>query len=45
MIMSDGPIPYCKKTCNREVTVNEILHDVDCGFCDLPYIYLGEAVQ
>ena len=45
MIMSDGYIPYCKKSCNREVTVNEIINSTECNFCDLPYIYLGDAAE
>lgn len=43
--MTDGYIRFCKETCNREVTVSEILHNIDCGFCDVPYIYLGEAAE
>lgn len=30
----------CKIQCNKEMTEEDVLDDVDCGFCDLPYIIL-----
>ena len=30
----------CKENCNRNVTVNDIIQDIDCNFCDVPYIFL-----
>ena len=35
-------VEFCERNCNRKVTVKEIINDIDCNFCDVPYIYLGE---
>ena len=42
MLDSEGYIRVCKKDCNRKVTPCEVVRDVDCGFCDIPYIILEE---
>lgn len=31
------PLRFCKEECNKEVTLEDILNDKDCGFCDVPY--------
>ena len=34
-------IAFCKKNCNRDVTLDDILTDTKyCNFCDVPYIYI-----
>lgn len=31
----------CNISCNRNVTIHEILNDMEkCNFCDIPYVYL-----
>lgn len=30
----------CKIQCNKEMTEEDVLNEVDCGFCDLPYIIM-----
>lgn len=30
----------CKVQCNKKMTEEDVLDDVECGFCDLPYIII-----
>ena len=34
-------LSICKEVCNKEVTKEEVIYSVNCGFCDVPYILLG----
>ena len=34
-------IVFCKENCNRDVTLDDVLNDVEfCNFCDVPYIFI-----
>ena len=35
----------CKKECDKKVTAEEVINTVYCGFCDIPYILLGENAE
>lgn len=37
-------LSFCKENCNRLVTKEDVIYDVEfgCNFCDVPYILLGE---
>lgn len=45
-MIDDDYVEYCRKNCNRKVTIKDIINDVEhnCNFCDVPYIYLEELV-
>lgn len=46
LMMNDEYVEYCRENCNRKVTVEDIIHDVEfgCNFCDVPYIYLERLI-
>lgn len=33
-------LKICKIECDKEMTREDVLEDVECGFCDVPYILL-----
>ena len=42
MMNSEDYIPFCKKECNLDVKYIDIIYNMHCNFCDIPYILMGE---
>ena len=38
-------LKICKEECNKDMTKDEVIHEVQCSFCDVPYILMGESVE